>query len=329
MKNYTKKLVAFASALIFIIIFASPLFVLRVQATQMLRMRLDGEFLNLSQNYNLPSLNERSVFVPLRAIMEALGYTVEWTENTQTVTIVRTGHISRIQIDADSFMVNGADKQMEIPARLVENRTMVCLDTISAITGLGVRLDNMTHIIDLLTMGYSRSVVTQRPVSSPIQTTVDEFELGLTPKELVMMLNESTGISLPPTREDDQDWESIYNAVDNPVRDGRIYNVGGDFSFFFAAEDVIFNYTAEGLFESIIVQSSRIRTIADAGVGDSRDSVLASHGMAYMESPFLGRGVIEYFDGENYLFFVFRADYVQEWGIGSISIFDIHAHIFS
>jgi len=170
-----------------------------------------------------------------------------------------------------------------------------------------------------------KSEIALRPHSAPNQTNIDGFELGLNPEELVWTLDER-GIAILQAY---QDWETIYSIVENPVRDGRRYNVGSDFSFSFATENIIFDYTCEGLMESITVISALYRTSENIGISDSRRRVIEAHGADYLISPF-DSNVIEYFDGENYLFFVFSFDdVVLHWGIRQISIFEFHAQRFS
>ncbi|MCL2400843.1 MAG: copper amine oxidase N-terminal domain-containing protein [Defluviitaleaceae bacterium] len=323
MNNRLIKLTAFAFSLMLAIVFTSLPFTLNVQASQTPYVRINGEFLHIYDEQ--PIMIEHIVVVPLRAVVETLGYTIRWDSQTQTAALSKSEHTSYVKINSSDIIINGEVEWGYIPAQLVNDRTLVCLRTISLITGMNVQWDRVSNIVDIFISDVVRPETILRPISSPIQTSVDGFELGLNPEELVRTLEEKDiAIHLPYA----QDWDTIYENIADPVRDGRRYNVGGDFSFSFVIDDIIFNYTYEGLMESIYITTAQHRTSENVGVGDSRSRVIEAHGTAYMESPFTS-GVIEYFDGENYLFFVFGGDFVLSWGIGQISIFEIHAQIFS
>jgi len=203
---------------------------------------------------------------------------------------------------------------------------MIPICAISQATGNEVQWDGRTHTIDIfvfINMTLEQLREMPRTISPPIQTSIDGIELGLPPEKLVSLLD-TNSIELIVSMEY-QDWETIYAHVENPVRDGRIYNIYDEFSFFFVTEDIIFNYSDDGLMEFMHVLSTHHRTSADISIGNSRSKVIDAHGDSYAISPFFSN-TIEYFDGQNYLFFSFDFnENVESWGIGQISIFELHA----
>lgn len=78
------------------------------------------------------------VRVPIRFVAEATGAQVGWDEATQTVTITREGLEIKLTIDQSTAVVNGKVIQIDAPAKLVENRTMVPLRFISEAFGAKV-----------------------------------------------------------------------------------------------------------------------------------------------------------------------------------------------
>ena len=79
---------------------------------------------------DFPSEDNR-IWVPLRAVFEALGAQVDWIPETQTVTAVKGDTKISLQIGDDFMIVNGAHKSIGIPSRLVNKRTMVPISVIS------------------------------------------------------------------------------------------------------------------------------------------------------------------------------------------------------
>jgi hypothetical protein len=78
------------------------------------------------------------VRVPIRFVAEATGAKVDWAQDTRTVTITRDGLEIKLVIDQTTASVNGRVIEIDAPARLVENRTMVPLRFISEAFGAKV-----------------------------------------------------------------------------------------------------------------------------------------------------------------------------------------------
>jgi hypothetical protein len=69
--------------------------------------------------------------VPIRAIIEALGGTVEWEEATSKVTMHLGSSTVELWIDSPVGRVNGQEKSLDVPAKLINDRTMVPIRFVS------------------------------------------------------------------------------------------------------------------------------------------------------------------------------------------------------
>ncbi len=67
--------------------------------------------------------NNRSL-VPLRAIFEALGATVEWDGTAKTVTATKGDTVVLLTIGSNQIYVNGIAKTLDVPACITGNRTL-------------------------------------------------------------------------------------------------------------------------------------------------------------------------------------------------------------
>ncbi|MGF9911891.1 stalk domain-containing protein [Paenibacillus ehimensis] len=76
-----------------------------------------------------------SAFVPLRAIFESLGATVEWDSSTQTVTATREGKTIVLTIGSNIAYVNGVPVTLSAPAQLIHGITMVPVRFVSEALG--------------------------------------------------------------------------------------------------------------------------------------------------------------------------------------------------
>ena len=83
-------------------------------------------------------INDRTM-VPLRGIFETLGAEVGWDDATWTVTATKGETTVVLQIDNKTAKVNGKEIELDVPATLVSERTMVPVRFVSE--SLGCKVD--------------------------------------------------------------------------------------------------------------------------------------------------------------------------------------------
>lgn len=91
-----------------------------------------------------PTVVNGRTLVPVRAIFEAIGATVTWDAATSTATGIRGDTIVSIQIDNTTAYVNGESRTLDVPAQLINGRTMVPARFISESMGCDVTWDGNT-----------------------------------------------------------------------------------------------------------------------------------------------------------------------------------------
>lgn len=74
-----------------------------------------------------PVVKGDRVLIPIRAIMNSFGAKVEWDPQTQTVTISKDNITIKIIIGESKVYVNDKEETIDVPATLVNNRTLVPL----------------------------------------------------------------------------------------------------------------------------------------------------------------------------------------------------------
>ena len=92
---------------------------------------------------------ESRTMVPLRAIFEALGASVEWDDATKTVTSVKGDTTVKLTIGQASINVNGEDKALDVPAQIVDSRTLVPVRAIAESFGCEVAWDDATKTVTI------------------------------------------------------------------------------------------------------------------------------------------------------------------------------------
>lgn len=91
-----------------------------------------------------PTVVDGRTLVPVRAIFEAIGATVTWDAATSTATGICGDTIVSIQIDNTTAYVNGEPRTLDVPAQLINGRTMVPARFISESMGCDVTWDGNT-----------------------------------------------------------------------------------------------------------------------------------------------------------------------------------------
>lgn len=94
-----------------------------------------------------PVIVEGRTLVPLRAIFEALGAEVEWNGETQMVTAVKGSTIIKLKIGSYAAERNGEALALEVPAMIMNGRTLVPARFIAECLGAVVDWDSGTRTV--------------------------------------------------------------------------------------------------------------------------------------------------------------------------------------
>lgn len=85
-----------------------------------------------------PTIVDGRTLVPVRAIFEAVGATVTWDGDTRTAVGIHGDVTVAIQIDNSTAYVNGEPRTLDVPAKIINGRTMVPARFISEAMGCDV-----------------------------------------------------------------------------------------------------------------------------------------------------------------------------------------------
>ena len=141
-----------------------------------IKVILDGS----AMSFEVPPqiINDRTL-VPLRAIFEALGADVEWDEDTRTVTAEKDGTVLSLAIDSYVMTVGERMVELDSPAVIIDDRTLVPARAVSESFGADVEWDEDTRTVIITTDGSEPTaaptiIPTASPQPAPIQTAVPE-----------------------------------------------------------------------------------------------------------------------------------------------------------
>ena len=84
-----------------------------------------------------PIIVDGRTLVPMRTIFEALGAQVQWIDENGVKTVIATTADKTINmtIDSDKFYVNGEEKTLDVPAQLINDKTLVPIRAVSESLG--------------------------------------------------------------------------------------------------------------------------------------------------------------------------------------------------
>ena len=135
MKNVTKKIFSiFAASAVSVSIIPGAL-----AASDDVTVIINGTELKIAENDTKPFIENGCTLVPMRAIFDALGASVEWDDSTKTVTSKSDNGSVEMQIGSDIVKINGSEVKVDVPAKIVNERTVVPVRVISE--GLNCKVD--------------------------------------------------------------------------------------------------------------------------------------------------------------------------------------------
>ena len=94
-----------------------------------------------------PIIVQDRTLVPLRVIFEKVGAKLEWDDSIKTVKAVYEGKSILLPVGSNSATVNGETVALDVPAQIVESRTMVPARFIAESLGCTVTWDNPTRTV--------------------------------------------------------------------------------------------------------------------------------------------------------------------------------------
>ena len=149
-------------------------------------LREDGEIVVILDGHPItfdvkPYVTEGTTLVPLRAIFEVLGATVEWDEKTKTVTSQKDDKTVRISIDSKVMYVNDKAVELTYPAGIINGRTLVPLRAISEAFGCLVGWDGKFLQVSIISDTYNyRMLYTpdDRVKSFPLDSIAAQLKVG-------------------------------------------------------------------------------------------------------------------------------------------------------
>lgn len=147
MKNTVKSTLAF---LLLVVMFTLVSTSVSANSQQAISVVVDGYEVEFDVE---PTIINGRTMVPLRAIFEAFGATVEWNQSTKTVTSNKTETTVNLTVGSKTMYVNGSEEILDEPATIIDSRTLVPVRAISEAFNCQVDWDGSTKTVLITTSG--------------------------------------------------------------------------------------------------------------------------------------------------------------------------------
>ena len=96
-----------------------------------------------------PVIKEGRTLIPVRAITEGFGATVDWNKEDKIVTITKGDLEIIFELKDGKVFVNGEESEIDVPAQIMNSRTIVPLRFIVEKLGLKIDYDEETGIVEI------------------------------------------------------------------------------------------------------------------------------------------------------------------------------------
>ncbi len=142
MKKMLKKYIMFAFLLTTIFLVSSY----TVAASEEIKVFIDNQLVQFDVS---PVVEDGRTLVPLRAIFQGLGATVNWDEKTSTITADKDEITIVMKIGSTTMQKNGVTYSLDVAPKLLDGRTLVPLRAVSEAFKADVGWDGETSTIKI------------------------------------------------------------------------------------------------------------------------------------------------------------------------------------
>lgn len=121
-------------------------------------MTVNGQEQAIDDNGTVPVAQNNRTLIPVRAVVEAMGGTVEWDNESQTTALSRGGDVIRLTIGSTTAYLNDVAATLDVAPALIDSRTMLPIRFIVESFGFAVAWDEPNAMITITESNPSGTV---------------------------------------------------------------------------------------------------------------------------------------------------------------------------
>lgn len=146
-----------------------------VSAQNDITVYVDGAKLEFDQP---PVIKDDRALVPLRAIFEALNATVEWEQETQTITAESNGTVIVLQIGSNVLTVGDKSITLETAPVIIGDRTLVPVRAVSESLNAAADWDSENRVVTIVSASAENSDVKSYADYQTVEWTENKIKLS-------------------------------------------------------------------------------------------------------------------------------------------------------
>lgn len=112
-------------------------------------MTVNGARQNIDDNGTSPQIVNDRTLVPVRAIVEAMGGSVDWDNNTRTASLSYNGDVITLTIDSTTAYLNDSAFELDAAPAIINERTMLTIRFIAESFGFEVEWNNEIQTVTI------------------------------------------------------------------------------------------------------------------------------------------------------------------------------------
>ncbi len=159
-----------------------------------IKMQINGRLLDTDVD---PLILEGRTMVPIRAILSALGATLDWNQEDQTILINKGAYSVKMQIGNKRAFVNGKEVEMDAPPRIINGRTMGPVRFIAENFGCDVQWDRDQRLITIAGLADGDATNGENQENGQSGQSIKNNNLIEMPKNTISQDNDETSIAIP------------------------------------------------------------------------------------------------------------------------------------
>lgn len=135
-----------------------------------------------------PRIINGRTMVPLRSIFESLGAEVKWINSTSTAIAILGSNKVKLQLNNPKASINSKEIILDVPAQIVEGRTLVPIRFIAESLGAQVSWDNKNRIVNINTKTEEKIGTSEESLILDL-VNIERSKVGLNPLKLDSLLS--------------------------------------------------------------------------------------------------------------------------------------------
>lgn len=149
---------------------------LSVLANEAIDIFFNGEELTLADG---AYLEEGRVMVPIRHLVEAMGYQVEWDGGSRSVLVSKGDREVSLKIGSSKLLVNGEELELSTGPVLKNSRTYIPLELLSKAFDLVIGWDNKHRILNITEEKLNTEEIFKLSQEAALREKLDEYLTAL------------------------------------------------------------------------------------------------------------------------------------------------------